>query len=188
MSRASTPSPPLCALESAIKPAHHTNPSRSGVHNDKHSVLPDDAPNGNSHVQAKRKSLRTATLALDKCMRYEFLLGHAESEKGKAQIKAGRAILHAELKRAFSQAPADFRKLLSVRNSNRREKGLHSLDEGGKLGESTDMDDRTARQKYITMEVIMYQFEIIRKGYASKKAVDGLMELDLPMLKGCAEC
>ena len=90
----------------------------------------------------------------------------AESEKEKTQVKTGRAILHAELKRAFSQAPADFRKLLSVRNSNRREKGLHSLDEGGKLGESTDMDDRTARQKqkYITMEVIITKGVRVEKG------------------------
>ena len=47
-------------------------------------------------------------------MRYEFLSGRAESEKEKAYIKAGRAMIYAELERAFSQAPADFRKLVSV--------------------------------------------------------------------------
>ena len=37
----------------------------------------------------------------------------------------------------------------------RKKKGLYSLDEGGKLGESGDMDDRTDCQKYITREVII---------------------------------
>ena len=54
-------------------------------------------------------------------------VGRAESEKGKAQIKARRAIVHAELERAFSQAPGDFRELLLVLNSKKGENGCICL-------------------------------------------------------------
>ena len=140
-----------------------------------------------ANVDVPKRPLPNAHAAMEKCIRqaYKLAMNNARNAKQNVSFKQANKMMHDHLDALYHLLPENLRAL--VRQwSKGNQAGLYVLlkELYIKIGESGNLEERTAMQDYIERLVLLYQSEIDEKGYAPDDLVDRLLQLQLPMLNG----